>query len=207
MLDKICIYLMKKIKDKNPNMSEEEIEVANFGLQLVVGEVPKMVILIGVALLLGIARLTLLAFAIVLPFKVCSGGFHLKTHLGCIIGTTLFYCGNVILSKCIVIEPIWVKYILILIIWIFGIIMCKKYAPADTENVPIISKKERNKKRVLSYITLTISLVIAMFIQDSTISNIIIIGMLLQSISISRFAYNITKNKYGYEVYSMQQNG
>ena len=85
--------------------------------------------------------------------------------------------------------------------------MCKKYAPADTENVPIISKKERNKKRVLSYITLTISLVIAMFIQDSTISNIIIIGMLLQSISISRFAYNITKNKYGYEVYSMQQNG
>ena len=207
MLDKICMYLIEKIKNRNPDVSEEELEVANFGLQLIVGEMPKMLLLIAIAFLLGIGELTILAFAVVLPFKTCSGGFHLKSHIGCIVGTILFYCGNVMISKNIVFEPIWVKYIVIVLTWIFGMIMCKKYAPADTENVPIISKKERNKKRVLSYITLTISLVIAMFIQDSTISNIIIIGMLLQSISISRFAYNITKNKYGYEVYSMQQNG
>ena len=111
------------------------------------------------------------------------------------------------ISKNIVFEPIWVKYIVIVLTWIFGMIMCKKYAPADTENVPIISKKERNKKRQLSYLTLSITLLVACFIQDSTMSNIIIIGMILQSISISRFAYNITKNKYGYEIYGMQQNG
>lgn len=207
MLDKICMYLMEKIKNRNPDVSEEELEVANFGLQLVVGEVPKMIILIAIAFLLGIGELTILAFAVVLPFKTCSGGFHLKSHIGCIVGTILFYCGNVMISKNIVFEPIWVKYIVIVLTWIFGMIMCKKYAPADTENVPIISKKERNKKRQLSYLTLSITLLVACFIQDSTMSNIIIIGMILQSISISRFAYNITKNKYGYEIYGMQQNG
>ena len=204
MIDKICIYLMKILKQKNPNISEEELEVANFGLQLIVGEVPKIIILIGIAFLLGIGPLTLLAFILILPYKTYSGGFHLKTHIGCIIGTTLFYCGNVFISKNLVLEPIWIKYVLIFVTWIFGMMMCKKYAPADTENVPIISKTERNKKRKLSYITLTISLIIAVFIPYNTISNIIIIGMIMQSISISRFAYNITKNKYGYELYGMQ---
>ncbi|MBQ9297990.1 MAG: accessory gene regulator B family protein [Clostridia bacterium] len=204
MIDKICIYLMKILKQKNPNISEEELEVANFGLQLIVGEVPKIIILIGIAFLLGIGPLTLLAFILILPYKTYSGGFHLKTHIGCIIGTTLFYCGNVFISKNLVLEPIWIKYVLIFVTWIFGMMMCKKYAPADTENVPIISKTERNKKRKLSYITLTISLIIAVFIPYNIISNIIIIGMIMQSISISRFAYNITKNKYGYELYGMQ---
>ena len=80
--------------------------------------------------------------------------------------------------------------------------MCKLYAPADTENVPIISKKERSKKQKLSYIALTISLVIACIIQDSVISNMIIFGMLFQSLIISRLAYKITNNKYGHEVYN-----
>ena len=83
--------------------------------------------------------------------------------------------------------------------------MVKLYAPADTENVPIISKSERKKKRILSYITLTISIIIALFIKNEVISNIIIYGMLLQSISITRLAYSLTNNKYGYEVYSASQ--
>ena len=81
--------------------------------------------------------------------------------------------------------------------------MCKKYAPADTENVPILNKKDRHKKQMLSYITLSISLIVAVIVPNSTISNIIIIGMLLQSLSISKTAYRLTNNKYGYEVYGM----
>ena len=79
--------------------------------------------------------------------------------------------------------------------------MCKLYAPADTENVPILRKKDRKVKQILAYITLTITLIIGLFITDRVISNIIIIGMLLQSMLITRIAYRITKNKYGHEVY------
>lgn len=83
--------------------------------------------------------------------------------------------------------------------------MVRLYAPADTENVPIISKRDRKMKRILSYIALTISIVVALIIKDTTISNIIVYGMLFQSISITRFAYKLTDNKYGYEVYAMQE--
>lgn len=203
MIEKICIYLTNKIREKTPDMDDEKAEVVNFGLQLIVGEIPKIFLLILIAFLLGVGPLTLLAFILILPFKSASGGFHLKTHLGCIVGTILFYCGNVFISQNLVFEHIYLKYFFVLAVWIFGMAMCKKYAPADTENVPILNKKDRHKKQMLSYITLSISLMVAVIVPNSTISNIIIIGMLLQSLSISKTAYRLTNNKYGYEVYGV----
>ena len=92
-----------------------------------------------------------------MPYRGASGGFHLKTHLGCIIGTTLFYCGVAFLSKNVVIGET-IKYLLVIFGWIFG---------------------------------------------DNVISNILIIGNLVQTLNITKLAYKITKNKYGYEVYGL----
>ena len=83
--------------------------------------------------------------------------------------------------------------------------MCKLYAPADTENVPILRKKDRRKKQICSYIILTITLAIGLFINNSLVSNIIILGMFGQTLLITRLAYKITNNKYGYEVYLQEQ--
>lgn len=201
MIEKICNFLISKMRKQLPDIDDEKAEVLHYGLQLVIGEVPKIFLLILIAFLLGIGPLTLLTFLLILPYKMASGGFHLKTHLGCIIGTTSFYCGIVLLSKNIVIEPEILKYAIITAVWLFGMLMCKLYAPADTENVPILSQKERKKKRIASYITLSITLMVAVIIKDSTISNILIFGTLFQSIIITKLAYRITNNKYGYEIY------
>jgi len=82
--------------------------------------------------------------------------------------------------------------------------MVSLYAPADTENVPIISKKERKRKKILSYIFLTVTLIVALFIKDNVISNILIFGVIMQTIMITKIAYKITNNKYGYEEYKQQ---
>ena len=205
MVDKFCEYLTNKICKEMPDINEEKREVILYGIQLIIGEIPKIAILFTIAFLLGIGWLAVFAFVAILPYRSASGGFHMKTHLGCIICTSSLYCGTVLLAKITNFEPFYLKYIVIGAIWIFGMLMVSKYAPADTENVPIISKKERKKKRILSYITLTITLAIACIITDRIFSNIIIYGMLFQSIFITRIAYKITKNQYGYELY--KQNG
>ena len=110
------------------------------------------------------------------------------------------YTGPAFISKYIVLEGM-PKIITIVLLWIFAMIMITLYAPADTENVPILRKKERMQKRILSYITMTIALVVAGLINNQVLSNIIIIGYLVQTCSITRLAYKITKNKYGHEVY------
>ena len=201
MVDKICNFLTNKIRNKMPEITEERAETINYGLQLIVGEIPKTFVFILISVLLGILKEFFITVIIIFPYRIFSGGFHLKTHIGCIIGTSLMYCGIPFVSKYIIINNT-LEYILIGLVWIFGIIMCRLYAPADTENVPILKKKTRKIKRILSYVSLTITLVIGIFINNNTISNIIILGMFIQSIMITRLAYKITNNKYGYEVYA-----
>ena len=200
MIDKICMFLTNKMRKEMPDIDDERAEVINYGLQIILGEIPKIFIMLGIAYLLGVFKLSLITFLIILPYRTFSGGFHLKTHLGCIICTSLMYTGPAFLTKYVNLDGV-IKIITIMLLWTFAMIMITLYAPADTENVPILRKSERTQKRVLSYITLTIALIAAALIDNQIISNIIIIGYLFQTCSITRLAYKITRNKYGHEVY------
>ncbi len=200
MIDKICEFLTNRIRKEMPDIDDERAEVIFYGLQNIIGEIPKIFITLIVGWILGIFELTLYTFLIIMPYKAFSGGFHLKTHIGCILCTTIYFCGIAFLSKYIVLSQI-IKYIIIPLIWIFGLWMIKLYAPADTENVPILRKKDRKRNKILSYIALTVGLIVALFIPNNEISNIIIIGYFVQTLCITKLAYKITKNKYGYEVY------
>ena len=200
MIDTICTFLTNRIRKEMPEIDDDRAEVINYGLQNIVGEIPKIFLLFIIAFILGIFKEVLFMFIVLIPYRGASGGFHLKTHLGCILGTTAFYCGNVLLSQYIILDDI-TKYILIGISWIFGMIMIKLYAPADTENVPILSKKDRKKKQMIAYITYSIGLLVALLVQDQVISNILLFGNILQTLTITKLAYRLTKNKYGYEVY------
>lgn len=201
MVDNICDYLTNKIKKQMPEIDEERAEVINYGVHLIIGEIPKTFIFIAIALLLGVLKEFLIAMLVIFPYRAFSGGFHLKTHIGCILGTSFMYCGTAYISQFQLFSND-IKYILMGFVWVFGMIMCRLYAPADTENVPILRKKERKMKQILAYITLTITLLIGAIINNFVISNIIIWGMLLQSITITRLAYRLTNNQYGYEAYA-----
>ena len=203
MVDKICLFLTHKIQGEMPEINNERAEIINYGLHLIIGELPKNFIILGIAYILGIFKLTLLTVILLLPYRSVSGGFHLKTHLGCIIGTTLIYCGIAKISCYIIFYNQILKYIITLSVWIFGVIMIHLYAPADTENVPILSQKERKNKKILSYIFLSIALIASCIIQNRIISNILLLSHIAQTICITKLAYKITKNKYGYEVYEM----
>ena len=93
------------------------------------------------------------------------------------------------------------KYIVIAIIGIISSILINIYAPADTENIPILSKKDRKRKKILAYISLIILILISIFIQDKVVSQMLIYGIVFQTLTITRIAYKITNNKYGYEEY------
>ena len=203
MIEKFCEFILKKMKKKMPEITDEQGEAILYGLQLIIGEAPKMILLFAISFILGFGLEMLFAYIAIMPYRTASGGFHLHTHLGCIIGSVVFYYGNVILSKFLILDNIE-KYILVVLSLIFGMLMVSMYAPADTENVPIISKKERKQKKILSYITLVITLVASLIIQNQVYANILIIGSIIQSISITRIAYKLTNNKYGHEIYEKQ---
>lgn len=200
MIDKICTFLTNRIRKEMPEVDDEKAEVIFYGLQNIVGEIPKIFIMLAIAYLLGIFKWSLFTFLALFPYKGASGGVHLKTHIGCITFTTIFYCIIPFISQHFIMPSV-IKYVVIFAVWIFGMIMIKLYAPADTENVPILNLKVRKKKQIFSYITFTIGLLVAAIIKNSTIANILILANLFQTITITRFIYKATNNKYGFEVY------
>lgn len=205
MIYKFCLYLTNKIRKEIPEIDDERAEVILYGVQLIIGEIPKIFLMFALGFLLGLWWQTILAFFLILPYKVCSGGFHLKTHLGCFLCTNIVYCGNAILSSVFTFQNEFAKMITIISIWIVGIILVSIYAPADTENLPILTKKERRIKKILSYIFLSINMLCAIFIPNKIIANLLIFGTAIQTVSITRIAYILTKNKYGYEEYLKAQ--
>ena len=201
MIDKICTYLTNRIRKEMPEIDDEREEIIMYGLQNIIGELPKGIIILIIAYFLGIFKLTLISILIIAPYRGLSGGVHMKTHIGCIVYTLILYSGSALLGKYIILTGIS-KYITAFIVWTFCMIMIKLYAPADTENVPILMKKERKQQQIFSYIALTVEIIIAIFISNTTIAGIIIFGDFIQTLTITRFAYKITNNKYGHEVYA-----
>ena len=201
MIDKICQYLTNQIRKEMPEIDDERAEVIMYGLQVIIGEIPKIFIILVIAYLLGIFQYALISMLIIAPYRCVSGGFHVKTHIGCIAHTFLLYGGTALLSKYIVLQGIS-KYVLAFAVWIFGMFMIKLYAPADTENVPILRKQERRQKQIMSYVILTVEIIIALVINNPFIINVIIFGDLIQTLTITRLAYKLTNNKYGHEVYA-----
>lgn len=204
MVKKICMFLVNRIKKEMPDISSEREEAIEYGLELIVGELPKIILLVVIAFILKIGWLVICAYFTMLPYKITAGGFHLKTHIGCTIGTLIIYYGNVLLSQRIIIEPIYIKYTVIIALWIISIIMISLYAPADTINLPILRRKERRLKKILAYIFMTVTLVFALIIKNNTISNILIFNTLIETLCITKIAYKLTKNQYGYKTYKLQ---
>jgi len=201
MVDKICDYLTKKIRKQMPQIDDEREEIINYGMHLLIGEIPKTFVFIAIAVLLGVLKKFFIAVLVIFPYRAFSGGVHFKTHISCFLATSLFYIGNAFISKNIVIQGN-IKFLLALTIWSFALIMIKLYAPADTEDVPILRKKERKIKKVLSYIIMSFMLILSIVLENNFISNLLLFGTFLQTISITRIMYKLAGNKYGYEVYS-----
>ena len=206
MIEKICIALTNRIRKEMPEIDDERAEIINYGLQLVIGEIPKIFLIFIISYLLGVFKLTLLSFLFMMPYRMVSGGTHLHSHIGCIIATSVFYIGNAVISQHLVWNSDLIKYITVFLIWAFSMVMIKRYAPADTQDVPILRKKERKVKQILSFIIMTVTLILGLVIKNNTISNLLIIGTLLQTITITKFMYNLTKNKYGYLEYIKMEN-
>ena len=62
MIDKFCDFIMQKIKQNVDNLDEEKELVIDFGVRLIFGELPKIIILFIIGFLLGIGWYTVVFF-------------------------------------------------------------------------------------------------------------------------------------------------
>ena len=110
---------------------------------------------------------------------------------------------NIFLSKFLMLDSIE-KYVLVALSLVFGILMVSMYGTSRYRKCAYHKQKGRKQKKILSYITLILTLVASLIFQNQVYSNILIIGSIIQTLSITRIAYKLTNNKYGHEIYEKQ---
>lgn len=197
MVDNICDWLLRKIRENDSTIDEEKSEIIYYGLQNLVGELPKGFFILLVAWVCRVFDLVLIGTVVFLVYRAFAGGVHLKTHISCLIVSTLFVVGGTIFAKEFIYENTFLVYTLL---GIFNFIIAALYAPADTENRPIMKQKQRDRQKIESVITVGLVYLLCTFvIKDHVITNMFMYMITFESLMITPFAYKIFKNKSGEE--------
>lgn len=205
MVDKLSNYLLNNLLIKDESISQEKKEVLLFGITRIIEDIPKYIGIFIICLILGILKECLLVFAITIVYKTFIGGAHARTNLGCFLYSTAYFIGPIILAQNLILSPniLNVVYSLIFLLSIYVII---KIAPADTEEVPIINKKLRNKLKILAATSLSLIYLFAFFvIKDTVLINIIMIVIAVIDIMATKIIYKLLKCKYSYESEEIQE--
>lgn len=187
---KICQAITHRVKG-TLGISEEDAEKVNYGLMILVSTIFKLSIILLVAAFLGIFKLVLITFLTFGALRTFAGGVHAKTSLQCLVAMFFFYFTIV---YCAIYLPFsfQAKALLSLI----NLILILLYAPADTAEKPIIGEKHKKNLRFLAVATMVVLFLVSLF-QSQTISNIIILATFTECLTITPFAYKITKSKRG----------
>lgn len=188
---KHCInFLMRIMREQCNGYTNDQFEIIQYGLESIYILITKLVVLTLIASLLGVFQEYLIFMALFGGIRTSAFGLHAKKSWMCYISSTL--CFVVIPWLCTLFEMSLIWKIFIGVICIYYI---HKYAPADTENRPIVSEKRRKLFKILSTITASIYVIGAAF-TTGFIANSLLFSLVEQCFVISPRIYKIFKLPY-----------
>ena len=138
---RFAAYLARELNSDK----RQELRMA-YGLEVLLGEIIKFIVIISLSWLLGILTEVLIIMFTAGILRLASGGEHCSAYYRCLIGGTVWFLVlgwavqvlNTILSQFII---NWDAAILFAV----SLVIILKYAPGETENKPISSEEERKK--------------------------------------------------------------
>jgi len=190
---KLSTKCLEFIKD-NTSTSQENLEKIHYGIQVIILNVSKFILLFITAYLLGILKYTVIAFMVFAIIRTFASGVHANSSLQCIIINYILFVGNVYLSL-----NLSVNIIVRSILFAISIILILLYAPGDTEERPLVSKKLRRDLKIKSLAITILFYITILLIESNVYSNIITYSILEEALVITPAFYKLfgkTTNNY-----------
>lgn len=179
------------IKRKNPDYTEEKMEILEYGLTGLYILITKTIIIFTIAYFLGILKELMIFMVIYSLIRSVSFGIHATSSIKCLIISSVLFMTAAYCSKTCVID-IGIKTILSLI----SLVYISIHSPADTEKKPIINSKRRLFYKALSTIIALMMSVGSIIVGNNLISNCLFFSLIIQCIMISPLTYKLTNQKY-----------
>lgn len=186
-LSNTCLNFIKN----NTSISEMDLEKINYGIQIIMLTISKLILLFATAYLLGIFKYTFIVYVAFTFIRCFASGVHLNSTLQCIISTFVLYLGNVYLSLNLSTDMAARSFI-----FIVSFILTILYAPADTEERPLVSKKLRRDLKIKSLVVLIIFYITILFIKNNVYANLITFSVFEASLLLTPIVYKLFGRKY-----------
>ncbi|MCG8686729.1 MAG: accessory gene regulator B family protein, partial [Desulfobacterales bacterium] len=135
-------------------LSERESSYLDYGLQLILGYLLELVFILLIGYLLGVFWPLVVAHFCFVAFRQCAGGLHMPTYFLCFTTSLLVFIVIGLLIRFV--QPgLPALFIWLFVVTLLSILLVNKYAPADTEIIPIKDPvlRKKLKKRAQPVIT------------------------------------------------------
>lgn len=187
------VYKSEKINTKYSRMEIRKIQV---GLEILFINITKILIIFLISLCCGCFKETVIMTILFWALRNNTFGLHAKESVIC-TGISIFtHVLTPLFTRNIVINQWFINTIYILLI-----LLILRYAPADTENHPLITPEHRKRLKKKSVLT-SIILFIIMFTVSDNIKLLILNATLYTVIGILPITYKILNRRYkNYEQY------
>lgn len=195
--DSLALYVNKYAKK-----DEKEFKEMRYGLFVLVVNITKISMLMLTAYFLGIFKYTMTYFLCFFIVRAFAFGVHTRKSITCTILSFIVFLGGTYLSLFLKLN----NYNIIFI-FIISYILLYKYAPADTEDRPIINAKFRKELKIKSICCMTILLIAALILKNSIYKSIITLACFSEALFITPCIYIILGREYNnYERLCTKQN-
>lgn len=184
MRTRVVTLILKKIGKECPEYTEDQMSVVKYGLESLYILITKMIVLTLIASVMGILKEFLIFLILFGVIRSTAFGLHANKSWECYISSFI-----------LLVLPAWIclqfemNFWIQLILGTFAVGYIYKYAPSDTKNRPIVSKKRRRIYKIISTLTALIY-VIASFYTSEFYANSLISVLLIECIMISPRIYS-----------------
>lgn len=182
------------------NKNELEFQKMKLGIEIILINISKISVILLLSASLNLFKESLLMLLVFAIIRKSTFGIHAKSSLGCTIISIIMFVLVPYVSYHIKIN----NYIVFSIFVIINILLYK-YAPADTENQPLIGKKLRSKLKNEAILTGIFLMLITLIVPYSVVKVLITLAAIFAVLTILPITYNLLKRRYkNYEKYERE---
>lgn len=147
-------------------VKKEDEEVYAYGMELLYSSILNIVLAVIIAISTNTVFPTTAFLMTFIIIRQYIGGYHAKTHLGCMSILAVVLCCFVILTRCILEQhEIWISMLSV----VSSIILILRFAPVEHPNKPLSdNEKLRLRKRGIISVFIVFVLVFVMAIFTET---------------------------------------
>lgn len=182
--------LMSNI-NKFYNYDETKLAEIKYGLEAIYLLVTKTVIIFALAFILGVFNELLLLMITYSLLRTTGFGVHAKKSWHCWASSLLIFLGAPMLCKYLSLgKPV------LIIISLLSTVLLFKYAPADTEKRPIISRVRRRIYKICCTSTALVFIILIGLTESVILENCLLFAILIQTFMVLPTSYKIFDVKY-----------